>query len=144
MHMNVGLAIKRKNTGVSKGMAGVPWWARTCRQRALGRSNVHVLFPVPPYSSLPLPPPHPLVRLLEQEDKEVKEMWLLTTWEDPKCASRRDTEDFCSPPASALPPDPPNHRGVDWGLAGFSFLVQFKQCRRDAHLLFCFFLSLGE
>lgn len=135
--------------GVSKDMGGVPWWARTWRQRALGRSNGQpcplVLSPVPPHSSPPLPLAHPVVRLLNEEDKEMKEMWHLTTWEEPKCASRKDAERTSPlPPASTLPPDPPSHRGVAWVLAGVSFLIQFKQCRHDAHLPFCFCMSPGQ
>lgn len=135
--------------GVSKDMGGMPWWARTWRQRALGRSNGQpcplVLSPVPPYSSPALPLAHPVVRLLNEEDKETKEMWLLTTWEEPKCASRKDAERTSPlPPASTRPPDPPSHRGVAWVLAGVSFLIQFKQCRHDAHLPFCFCMSPGQ
>lgn len=73
MHMDVGLVIKseRRNTGVSKDMAGKEPWGKV------------VDIPVPLSSPLchptPLPPPHPLVGLLEQEDKVVKEMWHLAT-----------------------------------------------------------------
>lgn len=103
--------------------------ARTSGQRSLGWNGGQlcsfVPSPLPPDHSPPPPLPCPSVRLLEQEDKEMKEKWHFTTWEDPKWAARKVWERiYALSVASTPPPVPPDHRGVAWVLAGVSFLMQ--------------------
>ena len=80
-----------------------------------------------PSATLPQPTAittSPFSRLPELEDKEVKDKWYLTTWEDPKWAARKDAERTSALLLAVTPPPaPPNHWGVAQVLAGFSFLT---------------------
>lgn len=92
--------------------------------------------PLPPYPSPPTPSPHPLVRLLEQEDKEVKEKWHLTTQEDSKQTVRRDAERTSAQPPASTPPHLPLNLSAGWGLFSDASVERGQFSSNSADVMF--------
>lgn len=127
MHMDVGFVIKseRRNTGVSKDMAGVLQWAGTCRQRALGKSNGHpcplVPSPLPPYSTTPTSPFGQAAR--EEGQGGEGNMAPCHLRRAQVCIQEGCREDFCSPSCFHPTSWPSQPLSAGWSLSSGACLI---------------------